>query len=192
MRFIPRLLAMGLTLTPMFVPAGEPKCEFRQSPDKKHLVAWFDQNVGKPLGEMRSVVLCASDDAAPLFSFVSVPRYTDAAWNPSSDRCIIADAPDNGGPVVWLVQKNSRGDWSPGQLDPFASLAADFYSQQSDGKQPRSTLFRPSLLKIEWLTDTKIRFRGYCNLGTYLMTMDTASPDTAAKVERLSDKLLEE
>jgi hypothetical protein len=192
MRFIVQLFAMGWLMTPVLLSASEPKCEIRHSPDKKHLVAWFDQDVGQPLRDMRSVVLCASDDSTPLFSFVSIPRYTKAAWNPSSDRCLIADAPDNAGPVVWLLQKNSKGDWSPSLLEPFTSLATEFYNKQSEGKEPRSTLFRPSLLKIEWLTDTKIRFRGYCNLGTYLMTMDTASPDTAAKVEKLSDKLLEE
>jgi hypothetical protein len=187
MRFIAQLVSMGLIMTPVLLPASGPKCKVRHSPDKKHLVAWFDQDVGQPLRDMRSVVLCASDDSAPIFSFVSIPRYTEAAWNPSSDRCIIADAPDNAGPVIWLLQKNSRGDWNPGLLEPFASLEKEFYD-----KPAQTSLFRPSLLKIEWLSDTKIRFRGYCNLGTYLMTMDTASPETAAKVEKLSDKLLQE
>ncbi|MEZ0274961.1 MAG: hypothetical protein ACAH88_08655 [Roseimicrobium sp.] len=187
MRTIARLIATVLMMASVFAYAAEPVREFRKSPDGKYLVAWFDQNVGEPLGDMRSVVLCASDDSAPLFSFVSMPRYTDAAWNPSSNRCIIADAPDNAGPVIWLLVRTGNGSWNPAEIKPFASLEKEFYS-----KPPTSTLFRPSLLKIEWLSDTKIRFRGYCNSGTYLMTMDAAEPDKAAEIEKLSDKLLEE
>jgi hypothetical protein len=187
MRLIARLLATGFMMATVFAHAADPVREFRKSPDGKYFVAWFDQDVGKILGEMRSVVLCASDDSAPLFSFVSMPRYTDAAWNPSSTRCIIADAPDNGGPVVWLLVKTGEGSWNPVEIKPFASLSKDFYNA------PKNTsLFRPSLLKIEWLSDTKIRFRGYCNSGTYLMTMDVTEPDKTPELEKLSDKWLEE
>ncbi|RBP44456.1 hypothetical protein DES53_104277 [Roseimicrobium gellanilyticum] len=185
-RSIIQLLILGFVMT-VLAHGGEPVREIRHSPDKKYLVAWFDQDVGEPLRDMRSVVLCASDDSAPLFSFVSNPRYTDAAWNASSNLCIIADAPDNGGPVIWLLRMNEKGDWQPEVLDPFASLSKEFYDIPD-----RASLFRPSLLKIEWLSETKVRFRGYCNLGTYFMTVDTTMPGKAAEVEKLSDKLLRE
>jgi hypothetical protein len=187
MRLIACLIASGFMVATVLAHADEAVREIRHSPNGKYLVAWFDQDTGEPLRHMRSVVLCASDDSAPLYSFVTNPRYTDAAWNPSSNRCIIADAPDNGGPIIWLLLKTGDGTWRPVQLDPFASLEKDFYS-----KPRTSTLFRPSLLKIEWLSDTKVRFRGYCNSGTYLMTMDAAAPDKPAEIEKLSDKLLRE
>jgi hypothetical protein len=45
---------------------------------------------------------------------------------------------------------------------------------------------------MEWLSDTKVRFRAYCNTGTYFLTMDTDCPDEPPVEEKLSDKLLKE
>ena len=160
-----------------------PVREIRPSPDGKFFVAWLDHDAGPPIGVIRSIMLRYTTDQESLFSFVSSPRYTDAVWNPSSTRCVIADAPDNGGPRTWLVSKPPEGkdDWKARKIDPFAVLEKAYYHAD-----PKNNLFRPWFSKIEWLSDTRVQFRGGCNSGTYLLTMDTTTPDKAPKAQKLS------
>ena len=70
------------------------------------------------------------------------------------------------------------------KIEPFATLYEAFRKTDPDVHH----LFRPSILKIEWLSDSKLRFRGYCNIGTYLITMDAASPSKAPETQKLSEK----
>lgn len=172
-----------------YQPVAPPVREIRPSPDGKFFVAWLDHDAGPPIGEIRSIILRYTTDQESLFSFVSSPRYTDAAWNPSSTRCVIADAPDNGGPRTWLVSKPPEGqdDWVARKIDPFAAVYKAF--RQADPEVYH--LFRPSFLKIEWLSETKVRFRGFCNTGTYQLTVDATAPDKEPETVKLSDGLLE-
>ncbi len=81
--------------------------EIRKTPDGLFYAGWFDHDAGLPIGIIRPVVVRSATDSQDIFSFVTSPRVTKAAWNAASNRCVIADAPDNGGPGVWLVyQKN--------------------------------------------------------------------------------------
>ena len=42
---------------------------------------------------------------------------------------------------------------------------------------------RSSFSKIEWLSDTQVQFRGFCNSGTYLLTVDAAAPDKVPETQ---------
>ena len=130
---------------------------------------------------VRSVVVLP----APLrpSSMVSSPRGTQAAWNPSSTRCVIADAPDNGGPVTWLVSKGEFGEWVSRKIDPFSVIEKAYYKTD---KPPRHPL-RPAFSKIEWITDTKVRFRSHCNSGTYLLTVDVTALKKPPETQKISD-----
>jgi hypothetical protein len=183
----PRHIVMEVSAWQVATP---PTREIRRSPDGKVFVAWVDQDLGPPLGTIRSIFLRYAIDQDTLFSVVSSPRDTKAAWNPSSSRCIIADAPDNGGPRTWLVVRKSPDawEWKSRVIEPFQELYKEF--RKTDPEVHR--LFRPSLLKIEWISETKVRFRAYCNTGTWLLTMDMDRPDEAPVSEKLSDRFLEE
>ena len=174
--------------------AAPPVREIRRSPDDKSVIAWADTDLGPPLGEIRSIFLRSGDDESS-FSLVTTPGHTDAAWSPSSSRCVIADMPDMGGPRTWLVTRENEdaSAWKPRKIDPFRELEKTHYEHyEADPASVDQPMFRPRFLKIEWLSGTLLRFRGYCNTGTYLLTVDTDKPEEAAKVEKLSDRLLEE
>lgn len=166
-------------------PVSPPVREILPSPDGRFFVAWLDHDEGPPIGEIRSIFLRSATDQETLFSFVSSPRDTRAAWNPSSTCCVIADAPDNGGPRTWLVSKPPENEdgWKASRIEPFAELEQAHLRADPEVHH----LFRPSFSKIEWLSDTKVRFRARCNSGNYLLTMDVASADKATKVEKLPD-----
>lgn len=151
--------------------------EIRQSPDGKSFVAWVDRDFGPPVGEIRSVILRVVSGGGMPFSLVTYPRHTWAAWNSSSTRCVIADAPDNGGPTTWLVVKDSSPDgWSVRKIEPFAALATDYYRQHPGGSPP----YRPWYRKIEWISDTQIRFDfTHNNRARHLITFDTDAPNKA-------------
>ena len=91
--------------------AQEPAREIRRSPDGRYYVGWFDHDAGAPFGIIRPVVVRSASDPHDIFSFVSVPRSTDAAWNAASTRCVIADAPDNGGLTTWLIYQKTPQGW---------------------------------------------------------------------------------
>ncbi|MEK7952378.1 hypothetical protein [Luteolibacter soli] len=173
-----------------YQPVAAPTREIRRSPDGKMFVAWADQQLGPPFGEIRSIFLRYANDQDTLFSVVSSPRDTKAGWNPGSSRCIIADAPDNGGPRTWLVTHESPDvwEWKTRVIEPFGKLEKEFRESDPDVHQ----LFRCSIFKIEWLSDTKVRFRAWCNTGTYFLTMDTDHPEAPPVEEKLSDEFLKE
>ena len=72
------------------------------------------------------------------------------------------------------------------KLEPFKVLFAEF-SETPHG----ATLFRPSILKISWISETTVSFYAYCNLGTYLITVDTKEPNKNPISHKLSDEFLE-
>lgn len=173
-----------------FQPVAPPVREIRRSPNGKMFVAWVDQDLGPPFDTIRSIFLRYAADQDTLFSVVTSPRDTQAAWNPSSTRCVIADAPDNGGPRTWLVVRKSPEDWEwkSRQIEPFEELQKQF----RDSDPEVHHLFRPAFLSIAWISESKVRFRAYCNTGTYLLTMDMDRPDDPPVSEKLSDQFLKE
>jgi|GEM_PF-1938442 len=177
-----------IVLSGTLASAQEPAREIRHSPDGHYFVGWFDYDAGAPFGLIRPVVFRRASDSYDIFSFVSSPRYTDAAWNPASSRCVIADAPDNGGPKTWLIYQKTPQEWASREIEPFATLYEAFRKTDPEVRH----FFRPSILKITWLCDTQVRFRGYCNTGTYLITIDTANPKQLPTTKKLSDEWLDE
>ena len=188
MRKITILYALSIVLLCMTANAQESTHEVRRSPDGRFFAGWFDHDAGAPFGLMRAVVVRSATGFYDIFSFVTTPGYTDAAWNPASNQCVVADAPDNGGPKVWLVYQKNPEEWASRELDPFAPLYESFRKIDPEVHW----LFRPSILKMVWLSDTTIRFRGFCNTGTYFITVDTSAPDKPPQTQKLSDQLLEE
>jgi len=186
MQRIHPLVVCTLTLLSVVARAEEGACEIRLSPDGHYFVGWYDHDAGKPFGVVRPIVFRNVSDPYDIFSLVSVPRYTQAEWNSASTMCVIADAPDNGGPNTWLIYRKKDDQWASIKLDPFKSLYAEF-SKTSHGP----TLFRPSILNISWGPDTTVSFHGYCNLGTYLITVDTNEAGKDPISKKLSDEYLE-
>jgi hypothetical protein len=180
------LIVSTLTLLGMFARAEEGAREVRLSPDGRYFVGWYDHDAGKPFGLSRPIMLRSVSDPYDIFSLVSFPRHTQAEWNAASSNCVIADAPDNGGPNTWLVHRKKDDQWSSMKLDPFKALYAEF-SKTSHGAE----LWRPSILKISWISDTTVCFHAYCNLGTYLITIDTKGKDKNPISKKLSNELLE-
>lgn len=184
---LPLLIVSSLTLPGTFTRAEEGAREVRLSPDGHYFVGWYDHDAGEPFGVVRPIVLRSVSDPYDIFSKVSVPRSTQAEWNAASSMCVIADAPDNGGPNTWLIYRKKGDPWVSMKLDPFKSLYAEF-GRTSHGP----TLFRPSILKIRWISDTTVNFHVYCNLGTYRITMDTTEgADKNPVGKKLSDQFLE-
>ena len=169
-----------------FACAEEVAREIRSSPDGRYFVGWFDHDAGMPFGLIRPIVLRSVSDSYDIFSLVSSPRYTQAEWNAASTKCVIADAPDNGGPNTWLVHREKDDQWSSMKLDPFKGLYAEF-SKTPHGAE----MWRPSILKISWISDTTVSFHAYCNLGTYLITMDTKEVDKKPVIKKISDQFIE-
>ena len=184
-RILP-LIVSTLTLLSVFSHAEDDAREIRLSPDGRYFVGWYDHDAGLPFGIVRPIVLRSVSDQYDIFSLVSVPRYTQAEWNPTSAMCVIADAPDNGGPNTWLVSRKDEYPWASMKLDPFKRLYAEF-SKTDHG----ASLWRPSILKISWISDTTVTFHAYCNLGTYLITIDTKGKDKNPVSKKLSDEPLE-
>jgi hypothetical protein len=188
MRLNAALSLLAVFVSTALATAQEPAREIRRSPDGRYFVGWFDHDAGAPFGLIRPVVFRSASDPYDIFSFVSSPRYTDAAWNPASSRCVIADAPDNGGPKTWLIYQKTPQEWASREIEPLATLETAFRKTDPQVRH----LFRPSILKITWLSDTQVRFRGYCNIGTYLITIDTANPKQPPTTTKLSDEWLDE
>jgi hypothetical protein len=186
MQHILPLVVSALTLLSVFARAEERAREIRLSPDGHYFVGWYDHDAGKPFGVVRPIVLRSVSDPYDIFSLVSVPRSTQAEWNAASTMCVVADAPDNGGPITWLIYREKGDQWASMKLDPFKGLYAEF-SKTSHG----ATLFRPSILKISWVSDTTVSFHAYCNLGTYLITIDTKEVDKKPVSKKLSDQFIE-
>ena len=184
-RILPLIVSI-LTLLGQFTRAEAGEREIRLSPDGLYFVGWYDHDAGKPFGEVRSIILRSLSDPYGIFSVASVPRATDAEWNPTSTHCVIADAPDNGGPNTWLIYRKKDDQWASLKLDPFKGLYAEF-TKTPHGAQ----LFRPSILKVNWVSDTTVSFHAYCNLGTYLITVDTKQADKNPISKKLSNEFLE-
>jgi hypothetical protein len=180
------LIATFLALLSSFSHAEEDICEIRLSPDGLYFVGWFDHDAGEPFGEIRPIVFRSVSDPSVIFSVVSVPRSTQAEWNPASTTFVLADAPDNAGPITWLIHTKDGEQWITEKLDPFKSLYAEF-AKSGHG----AALFRPSILNIVWASDTSVSFHSYCNLGTYLITINTNDLASNPITKKLSDQFLE-
>src|SRR5687767_1534447 len=120
------LSLFAVLISSVLATAQEPVREIRRSPDGRYFVGWFDYDAGAPFGLIRPIVVRSSSDFYDIFSFVSVPRSTDAAWNAASTKCVIADAPDNGGPKTWLVYQKTPQEWASREIEPFATLYEAF------------------------------------------------------------------
>ncbi len=175
-----------LALLSLFARAEDDAREVRISPDGRHFGGWYDHDAGMPFGIVRPIVVRSVEGTYDIFSLVSVPRQTDAEWNSASNRCIVTDAPDNGGPNTWLVYQKQEHEWASVKLDPFKDLYEEF-SKTDHG----ASLFRPSILKIRWVSETAVSFHAYCNLGTYMITIDTKEEGGNPVSKKLSDGLLE-
>jgi hypothetical protein len=186
MNRISPLVVSTLTLLGISALAEEGAREVRLSPDGRYFVGWYDHDAGLPFGTVRPIVLRSVSDSYDLFSFVSVPRTTAAEWNSASSMCVIADAPDNGGPNTWLVHRKTNDQWPSTKLDPFKGLYNEF-SKKSHGAE----MWRPSILKINWISETTVSFHAYCNLGTYLITIDTKEAGKNPVSKKLSNDFLE-
>ena len=181
------LLTVILVSASWLFAADVPKPMLQYSPDRSALVGWLDVNAGSPVGPLRSIFFRQTADEWLFFSRVTIPRMTQAAWNSTSTRCVLADAPDNGNLLVWLIEKHPESPlWRPITLDPLASLERQF------GATPHgATLWRPSILHMKWTDEFTLQLRCYCNLGTYLLTLDARAPTEKITIQHLSDKLLE-
>jgi hypothetical protein len=186
MKRIRLIVVFALTLLSVFSHAEDDAREVRLSPDGRYFAGWYDHDAGLPFGIVRPIVLRSVSGSYDIFSLVSVPRCTEAEWNSDSTMCVITDAPDNGGPNTWLVYRKNEHEWASMKLDPFKDLYAQF------SKTPHgAALFRPSILKISWVSETTVSFHAYCNLGTYSITIDTKDADKNPVSKKLSDELLE-
>ncbi len=141
------------------------------SPDRAFVVAWFDTNIGKPIGETRSVILLQLPAGDKPFSLVTFPRHTLACWSPDSKRCVIIDAPDNGITSTWLFTARKavvQSDAVP--IDPLKPLELAFH-ENWDGRQ----LWRPGISKATWKDNDTLVFDAIDNRGEYRITlhMDT-------------------
>jgi hypothetical protein len=179
------LMVSLLILLSLITRAEDCEREVRYSPDKRYFVGWYDHDAGLPFGIVRPIILSSVSGSYVIFSLVSVPRCTEAEWNSASSMCVIADAPDNGGPNTWLVYRKSENEWDSAKLDPFKDLYAQF-SKTSHGAE----LWRPSILKISWISETTVSFHAYCNLGTFLITMNTKGKNKNPISKKLSDEFL--
>ena len=165
------------------------------SPDRQCYVAWFDAHSASPIGEVRPVIFRRVNDSEDLFSFVTIPgQATQAAWNSASTRCVIGDQPDNGSIFVRLVYKEKPDRWLWKKIDPLAPIYAAYLHAMGGKDIP---LFRPYLDKVEWLTDTQVRFLIGCNLGghepkavagRYYVTIDFQTPDQAPAMKKIADE----
>lgn len=180
------LVVSTLSLLSLFARAENDAREVRLSPDGRHFAGWYDHDAGMPFGIVRPIVVRSVTGTYDIFSLVSVPRCTDAEWNSASNRCVVTDAPDNGGPNTWLVYQKQEHEWASVKLDPFKDLYEEF-SKTDHG----ATLFRPSILKIRWVSETAVSFHAYCNLGTYLITVETKEAGRNPVSKKLSNEFLE-
>jgi hypothetical protein len=156
-------------LTPLH--AGDPTLVY--SPDKAFVVAWFDTDIGKPIGETRSVILLQLPAGDKPFSLVTFPRNTLASWSPDSMRCVIIDAPDNGNTNTWLFTAKKSGTQSDAvPIDPLKPLELAFHHNW-DGKH----LWRPGISKATWMDNETIVFDARDNRGEYRITLHMDSLD---------------
>jgi hypothetical protein len=194
MRIITTLGLLVVVLSSTLARAQELAREIRRSPDGRHFVGWFDHDAGAPFGMTRSVVFrSTSDSGADIFSFVGTSRFTDAAWNPASTRCVITNEVNWEKTFVWLVYEDKSDKWLSRKLDVLAPMEAAYRRAIGDKDLPG---FRLHLDKIEWLSDTQARFLVWSNLndpklvssGRYLVTIDTKVPEAAPTMIKIPNE----
>jgi hypothetical protein len=202
------VFTMGLLLLGISILAGRPACstepnpniaedstrEIRRSPDGHQFVAWFDHDAGAPIGIARCIILRDEFDSdATLFSFVGPSRFTNAAWSPSSTRCVITNEVDWERTLVWVIYKDRADKWLSRKLDVLAPVEAAYRQAIGDKDSPG---FRAHLDKIEWLSGTRVRFLVWSNLndpklassGRYWVMIDTQSPDAKPEMIKISNE----
>ncbi len=182
------LLALLFLIT--LTTAQELGPELRPSPDGQELVCWFDHDAGSFVGTIRSILVRSkSDPDMPLFSFAGTSRSTNAAWNSVSTRCVIVNEVDRGRMLVWLVYKEKSGKWHERLLDVIAPIEAAFLKARGDRDLP---MFQVHLEKIEWISDTQLRFHVWANgnepdlasSGTYQVDINAELADAKPTMKR--------
>ena len=138
------------------------------SPDGKTAAVWFDVDLGKQVGLVRTILVTPIPRDDTLFYLVTFPRNTLAAWNPGSSRCLINDAPDNGNQNFWLVERRDAEKWKTTQIDPLRALSEAFYNAEDwDGRH----LWRPYVNSVSWLDDKTVQIQAADNKGEYEITL---------------------
>jgi len=137
------------------------------SPNKAFVVAWFDTELGEPIGSARSIVLSELPAGNKPFSIVTVPRHTLAAWSSDSKRCVIINAPDNGNTNTWLFTAKKEGpqrDAIP--IYPLRPLERTYYRHWDEHQ-----LWRPGISEVVWKDNHTIVFSAADNRGEYKITL---------------------
>lgn len=188
------LTLLALLLSNTLATAGERRPELRSSPDGQAFVCWFDHHGDAPVGETRSILLRSeSDPDMPVFSFVGFSRFTDAAWNSASTRCVIVNEVDWERTLVWLVCKDESGKWHERRLDVVAPIKAVYHQAIGNKDHPG---FRLHLDKSEWISGTQLRFSVRSNgndpdldsSGTYQVEINAELPDAKPTMTKVSFK----
>jgi hypothetical protein len=141
------------------------------SPDKSFVVAWYDSDMGAPIGQVRSILLKQLPHGDTPFSLVTSPRDTRAFWSPDSKKCLIIDGPDDGGPRTWLfVAKDSGPQPNAIKVEPLKTIQDHFYAHSTD-------LWRGDIVKVKWLDNKTLSLDAFDNDGSYKMIVKIDAPD---------------
>jgi len=171
---LPHLFFLLLTFSTIALHA-EVKPTLVYSPDKAFVVAWFDTDLGEPVGVTRSIILLQLPHGDTPFSLVTFPRDTRAFWSADSKKCLIIDGPDDAGPNTWLfISKND----APSQPDairiyPLEPLSKAF--EKRSGKFWRK--WRNNIVKVFWQDDETLVLHAWDNDGSYDITIKMSDPN---------------
>lgn len=140
------------------------------SPDKRFVVAWDDNDMGPPIGEIRSILLTEVPHGGRSFSLVTFPRDTSVFWSSDSKKCLIINGPDDGNVQTWLfVAKDAGPQPNAFEIDPFNSLEKLFYKH--------GDLYRYNITKATWADNRTLTLNAFDNDGVYRITVRIDSPN---------------
>lgn len=155
------------------------------SPDESHILEWSDHDAGDTFGKIRKIVFRDAVQPFPILTFISVPKSTDAQWNSTSSKIILADAPDSEEPRVWLIRKNDDDRWIKERVHLFVGLRTKFAERGQD------SAFNPLILDISWESDALVSFHIISKIGTFLIKVDTADMTVAPITMQISEHIKE-
>jgi len=96
---------------------------FEVAPDQKYAVIWNDSELtGAPT---RIITAFRFNPREIIFSRITFPRWTGAAWNGASSRLALFDDPDNGNSFLWIISKGSS-TWKNTKIDVLDRLETLF------------------------------------------------------------------
>ena len=143
------------------------------------MVAWDDQDMGSPVGPIRSILLTQLPHGDTPFSLVTFPRDTRVFWSPDSKKCFIINGPDDGGPRTWLfVAKDSGPQPNAVKIEPLKSIQHEYYAHSDN-------LWRGDIVKVAWLDNATLRLDAWDKNGTYKITLKVDAPDKPV-IEKLT------